>query len=308
MTWSLAEEREFRIDLFRVIDEWAMEGDGTLSRYELGHVDFGGGLIFRCIDPQGGIWNPGPSWPLENQLRGTLSINTTNREVYSDREVSENVWQYDYQRGSDEGKNIKLREAYVNQLPIFWFRQIENNRYVPMLAYVIKDNREESNFLISPAPEMASSITAELTPIAKSYAIRNMKQRLHQPLFRSRVLNAYGTTCAICRLKHGRLLDAAHITPDSDVDSTTEVSNGLSLCKIHHAAYDANFLGIDANYRVHIRKDLLNETDGPMLQHGLKEMDQISITLPKREEWHPDKIRLDAQFEKFLKIGPFTAH
>ena len=126
-----------------------------------------------------------------------------------------------------------------------------------------------------------------------------MKQRLHQPAFRARIISAYETKCAICRLGHGRLLDAAHITPDSDETSSTSVKNGLSLCKIHHAAYDINIIGIDSDYTVHVRQDILSETDGPMLEHGIKEMDKASLWVPVAPRDKPDPARLELRFLEF---------
>ncbi|MGF1661890.1 MAG: HNH endonuclease, partial [Kineosporiaceae bacterium] len=39
------------------------------------------------------------------------------------------------------------------------------------------------------------------------------RRRLHQPVFRARVIQAYTTRCAVCALAHASLLDAAHIAP-----------------------------------------------------------------------------------------------
>jgi putative restriction endonuclease len=96
-------------------------------------------------------------------------------------------------------------------------------------------------------------------------------------------------------------LDAAHITPDSDEASSTSVTNGLSLCKIHHTAYDINIVGIDADYTVHIRKDILNETDGPMLEHGIKDMNKTKLWVPPAAGEQPDPGRLEIRFKEFSK-------
>jgi putative restriction endonuclease len=114
------------------------------------------------------------------------------------------------------------------------------------------------------------------------------------------VISAYETKCAICRLGHGRLLDAAHITPDSDETSSTSVTNGLSLCKIHHTAYDINIVGIDPDYTVHIRPDILSEKDGPMLEHGIKEMDKGKLWVPPALGEKPDPARLEVRFKQFI--------
>ena len=42
--------------------------------------------------------------------------------------------------------------------------------------------------------------------------------------------------------------------------------NGLALCKIHHAAYDSRILGVSPDLVVQIRADILDETDGPLLE------------------------------------------
>ena len=97
------------------------------------------------------------------------------------------------------------------------------------------------------------------------------------------------------------LLDAAHITPDSSKNGTPDVPNGIALCKIHHAAFDAHLLGVSPDYRVSIKTALLNEIDGPMLQHGLKEMHDIAIGVPRRPQERPNRDRLAERFEYFLR-------
>jgi putative restriction endonuclease len=77
------------------------------------------------------------------------------------------------------------------------------------------------------------------------------------------------------------------------------VTNGLCLCKIHHAAYDRHLLGITPGYRVEINRTLLEEVDGPMLKHGLQEMHGGVIDLPARTSEHPDRDRLAARYDIF---------
>jgi len=60
-------------------------------------------------------------------------------------------------------------------------------------------------------------IDIPLSPIdLRRYAWGQTRQRLHQEAFRDLVVHAYNEQCAICRLHHPELLDAAHIIPDSD--------------------------------------------------------------------------------------------
>jgi len=88
--------------------------------------------------------------------------------------------------------------------------------------------------------------------------------------------------------------------PDSEPNSQPTVDNGISLCKIHHAAFDNFFIGITPDYKIVVREDILEEINGPMLQHGIKELQNISIQLPKNESHKPNKEYLDIRYQKFL--------
>lgn len=296
--WTLEQERVFRESLFNKVIELANTHDGMLSRKELSEFVYDGETV-RLIDPQGGIWNPGASWTASPALSATLSINTTLSGIYDDQEVADGLWRYDYQSGGVKGKNTKLRKAWELQLPIIWFRQQEiGRRYVPYLVYVIDDFPELGYCLISPDLSLSLAIKTG-DEIQKRYALREMKQRLHQPAFRAKVLSAYGVRCAVCNLQMGALLEGAHITPDSDPNSSTKVNNGICLCKIHHSAYDATLLGIDTDFSIHIRADVMQESDGPMLKYGLQEMHGKDLILPSQQDHWPDLSRLSHRFHEF---------
>jgi putative restriction endonuclease len=118
------------------------------------------------------------------------------------------------------------------------------------------------------------------------------------------VLAAYGGRCAISHLPEPRLLDAAHIVMDADEQlGQPIISNGLPLTKIHHAAFDANLIGIDPDFRIHVSDWLLDIHDGPFLEQGLKTIAGSLIQLPRRKEDHPDRDRLALRFEQFRKLA-----
>ncbi|HEY2218403.1 MAG TPA: HNH endonuclease [Gaiellaceae bacterium] len=135
-------------------------------------------------------------------------------------------------------------------------------------------------------------------PIERGYAVRETKVRLHQGLFRGRVLAAYRDSCTICRLKELRLLDAAHIVGDADPTGEPLVSNGLSLCSIHHRAFDQHLVGISPDYEVRVSRRLLDDEDGPMLEL-LKTFHGQPIGLPGRISARPDRDQLAVRFERF---------
>ena len=121
--------------------------------------------------------------------------------------------------------------------------------------------------------------------------------------FENEYFMRYSTSCAICSIKHRELLDAAHIISDSSPRGEPIVPNGISLCKIHHATFDRNLVGIRPDYRIVVNADLLNEVDGPMLKHGIQEMHGATIHLPRSAKLKPDKERLDIRFREFLNAS-----
>ena len=108
--------------------------------------------------------------------------------------------------------------------------------------------------------------------------------------------------CAVCRLRHHELLDAAHIVPDSEAGAP-RVPNGLALCKLHHAAFDKLFVGVRPDGIIEVRRDILEEEDGPMLLHGLKRLHRTRLHAPRRAEDRPDPDLLGIRYERFVAAG-----
>ena len=74
----------------------------------------------------------------------------------------------------------------------------------------------------------------------------------------------------------------------------------MALCRIHHGAYDYGILGVDPDYRVHLRPDVLEEHDGPMLRHGLQELHGSRIQTPRKAEHLPNRDYLAERFARFM--------
>jgi putative restriction endonuclease len=138
---------------------------------------------------------------------------------------------------------------------------------------------------------------------ARRYALRIVKQRLHQASFREAVINAYNGRRALSGLPEPLLLDAAHIVADKDERlGQPVVPNGIPLSKIHHAAFDAHLIGIDPDYGLHVSERLLLQNDGPMLD-ALKRLNGGTIHLAARVKDRPDRDRLALRFERFKAVA-----
>ena len=253
-----------------------------------------------------GIWKPA----LSGAGGAVLSITTAAirrgvRPRYDDQIASEDGWfEYRYQ-GTDPqaADNRAVRRAADLGRPLIYFYGIGPGLYEAVApVYVVGDEPKNLTFKIAADATSVGDprlmVGGAEAPL-KAYATAVVKRRLHQHRFRELVVAAYGGRCTVCRLGHAELLDAAHILEDRDERGKPEVPNGLSLCKIHHCAYDTLILGIDPDYRVHIRPSVLEESDGPMLLHGLQEMHGGLIQTPRRQVHLPNRDYLAERFGLF---------
>ena len=69
----------------------------------------------------------------------------------------------------------------------------------------------------------------------------------------------------------------------------------MSLCRLHHAAFDRLLLGVQPDYIIRVRADVLEEVDGPMLRHGLQGLQGQRIVVPSRRVDRPDEGRLGGE-------------
>jgi putative restriction endonuclease len=237
-------------------------------------------------------------------MDAALSITTSPKNPYNDEVDSEGFIVYHYQ-GEDPQRydNVGVRHAGVIGAPLFYFRGIAVGQYLAFWpAFVQHDDPATLTFRV--AIDEPQVLRPDLTPevvddLHRRYTTRLARVRLHQTMFRERVLIAYSSQCAICRLRHRELLDAAHILPDRHIDGRPVISNGMSLCKIHHSAFDAKLVGIRPDYIVEVRQDLLDEKDGPMLRHGLQEIHSTKLHVPRRAEHKPSRDALDERYTEF---------
>lgn len=280
----------------------AQSDDGAVQSSELNRFLIDDRPIKLVV--QSGIWKPAI-------LDAALTIRTTftrpgTLPPYSDEIGTDGLVRYKY-RGVDpmHADNRALRTALRFGKPLAYFVGIASGTYRPIYPVrLIEEDQYRCEFTLGFGDMSEMTEPSGANSIAeRRYLARLTLERLHQPLFRTRVLRAYEDRCAICRLRHTDLLDAAHIIPDGHPRGEPIVPNGLAFCKIHHAAFDRNIIGVRPDLTVEVKEEVLRENDGPMLRHGIQEMNGTHLLVPRVKGERPDPSRLAERYEEFRDAG-----
>ncbi len=292
-------ERLVRSAVFDYLESVA-DRDGVVSWQQLRSFRVGNEPVL-LVGSGNGIFKP-------RQLDLPISILTAppkdgRQPPYEDEVSSDEFLLYRY-RGTDpqQWENVRLRRLMQEGLPLVYLHGIDVGRYLASAAMLVDDDPAGLTFMAVLADlDTARSGTdiGDLNDRERAYQIRLARQRLQQTSFRERVLKAYKKSCALCRLRHPELLDAAHIIRDAH-GGRPIVPNGLALCKIYHAAYDSNIIGIRPDLVTEVRGDVLEESDGPMLAHGLQEFHRAEIWTPRSANSAPDPAGLEERYAEFL--------
>ena len=303
-TNQLSDDTEMRLAAFEHV-QGLTDSHGQLTFGMLSRGFTFQGTRIHLVNRPRGIFKP-------RQMRFLLSIKTVvprpGRNVwYTDQQdVHRQIYNceetVDYAlMGTDpeSDANRWLREACEHRIPVIYFLGVAPGVYQALMPTFISE--------LDPASLKASisfgyperDVHLPPRPEERRYTLRKVKQRLHQDSFRKAVITAYRGRCALSGLREHRLLDAAHIVADSnELLGQPIVPNGLPLSKIHHAAFDADLIGIDPDHRVHVSDRLLSQRDGPMLD-ALKQLDGSLMHLPIVAEDRPDPDRLARRFDRF---------
>ena len=251
----------------------------------------------------------GPQGIFKPQLLDVpLSLTTSPNGPYDDGFESEVTLRYKY-RGKDpyHRDNVGVRFAKEAKLPMVYFHGLVPGRYLATWpVFVVGDDPQSLHFTVQVDDALHLGVEPESPGVQepaesarREYVTAITRRRVHQRAFRERVLKAYQSACAFCQFRHKELLDAAHIVADADPLGEPHVSNGLALCRLHHAAFDRYFVGVRPDLTIVVRPDLLLEVDGPTLVHGIQALQGRRIAVPRQASQRPELALLESRFEEF---------
>ena len=307
-------DHRVRLGAFRFLAQaTALHGDTLPDPVLRQGFEFEGQRV-PLVSPQG-IFKPAILSDMPLTIR-TAPVVEGKQRPYEDEVGADGFLVYRY-RGTDpqHPDNVGLRRALQRQAPLIYLYGVVPGWYRPVWpVYVQHDDPAALAFHVAVDDPAVRQETTDSDPtvsvaadagseVRRRYITASTQLRLHQSAFRMRVLRAYQEKCAICRLRHPELLEAAHIVPDRDPRGEPTVTNGVSLCVLHHAAFDRHIVGIRPDYRIEIRTDILEETDGPMLKHGLQGFQGADIHKPHRPELWPRQDFLEERYQLFRRTG-----
>ena len=181
-------------------------------------------------------------------------------------------------------------------------RQTLIRKWLPNYEFKINDEIRKSK-------DMHRLIEADLTEDETVDAIEYWRkvQNFRDPIFRFRVLNAYGFRCAAtgwhlrtppsqqnqnAEYSQSTLLEAAHIMPVSN-SRNNRISNGMALTPTLHVALDRRLIAPGPDHIWHVSKFILEQAE---IDEGAKQISEIDgqrIFLPTDENLHPARSILE---------------
>ncbi len=293
-------DNRLRLSAFAFLRAIQLRTGGPVRFDDVARFDFDGRPV-PLLDRQRGIRKPA----VINAALGfrTVYAARPDQRPYDDEPGPDGYLRYKW-RGEDaeHPENRALRRTLERQLPLIWFQGIDVGLYLPVFpVWLVAEEPARHQFVVALDLEQVTSwehVEDEAVELRRAYAERLVRERLHQPLFRARVLAAYENRCALCRLRHSVLLDAAHIRGDAEGGQPV-VPNGIAMCKIHHAAFDGMLMAVRPDYRIEVRGDVLGEEDGPTLRYALQGLHGDAIEVPRRRAAKPDRQLLEERYELF---------
>ena len=167
------------------------------------------GFVFEgeripLVNPRRGIFKP-------RQMRYLLSIKTvfprpSARVWYDDqRDVHRQIFEgdetvdYAFMRQDPEAADNRwLREAFENGIPVIYYLGIAPGRYQAMLpAFISGWDADALKARIAFGTPEQDALAPPENALERRYALRAVKQRLHQASFREAVIAAYDGRCAL---------------------------------------------------------------------------------------------------------------
>lgn len=195
-----------------------------------------------------------------------------------------------------KARGIKGMDGGVKIVQPIWDEFFHNQEELVFLSEQILAEKENSSI-----ENKYKEILFDIKDIKGETAIRQVKTRVNQSVFRQMVLANYSSKCAITGIDVPELLLASHIVPWSKSEEhRLNPENGICLSALYDKAFDRGLIGINQNYEVILSTLIKKKKDSSFYKNHFESIEKMKITeplkyLPRKEflEYH-----LDSIFEK----------
>lgn len=214
--------------------------------------------------------------------KALLNSNKENRIIYGFKKEDDksNLWtylgilkviDYDYILENDR----MVYEFKIQKTEIESFQQFEKEK-----DYLLQQLYEEPT----------------LTEERRIKEITN-RIKIRDTTFKTAIREIYDDTCVICGKKRYSKADypevqAAHIFP-VEKEGSDDLRNGISLCRLHHWAFDGGLFVINDDFKIKVREEIKNDSN----YEEIYSFDNKKIKLPQNPKLYPAKIYLKAHRE-----------
>ena len=207
-----------------------------------------------------------------------LWVRETLKGPYPDQEpevAPDGSWTYRYSPEGRGGRvdmtldtNKALQKCMADGVPIGVLRQKQvgpRGAAYEILGLAYVDSFDGEHFLMRGEPIRWDEVKAEtaqeeFVPFEQELAVQIQTRVVRDQRFGVAVRLAYREKCAACQIAFRVRglsvgLDAAHIIPVTSRGTSSDIRNGMLLCRNHHALFDRYAWTVDEECRVLIADD-----------------------------------------------------
>ena len=232
------------------------------------------------------FWHHYPNPGYENALKVVTQIKTVSRlrEIMAYGYFDNDLFMLLTQPESREYIRQKLIDTYLAHKK----QEIIN---------LINEEQQISEYSDKIAEQVENAFISD-----GEFAQFKAENKIRKAGFRQAIMRIYKYTCSVCQvhiltLDGESVTEAAHIIPFS-ISKNDDVRNGISLCKLHHWAFDKGLISLNKAYKV-IVSELISER-GPT-EWRLKTLQGKEILLPDYKELYPAQEALAWHREQQLR-------
>jgi putative restriction endonuclease len=175
-------------------------------------------------------------------------------------------------------------QSVISFIPDYLGLYLENLNSIHLLS----DN--ELLYLVEKSDSLNSqNADGEFDTTEGVFTITHARQK-RDPNFRKKVYEAYNNKCAMCGIGL-ELIEAAHIIPISHELGTDEIENGISLCSLHHSAYDRSLIYFDDELNIILNESKIEYLEKVGLDSGIRKFERLAfdkVRLPDSHINHPN--------------------